>query len=260
MSIPPCATDCQPAERAPAGERQVDKSGERVRDMFAQIAPRYDLMNHLLSLGIDIRWRRRVLRELRLDGSLSILDCCTGTGDLALLLAEKMQGRVKVIGSDFCAPMLELARKKHQQQHPELPLEFIEADAQHLPFADGSFQAVTVAFGLRNVQDTDAGLRELVRVCAPGGQVAVLEFSTPSMPGIKQAYQAYFRHVLPRIGQRLAKNDKGAYEYLPNSVIEFPSGRALAQRMEQAGLSSIAIHTLTFGVASLYVGQRGEVS
>jgi demethylmenaquinone methyltransferase/2-methoxy-6-polyprenyl-1,4-benzoquinol methylase len=256
MSTPACEADCDPARQSVDGDRGVDKSGERVRDMFAQIAPRYDLMNHVLSLGIDIRWRRRVLRELRLDGSLPILDCCTGTGDLALLLAEKVGGRVKVIGSDFCAPMLELARQKHQQQHPELPLEFIEADAQQLPFPDHSFQAVTVAFGLRNVQDTDKGLRELTRVCAPGGQVAVLEFSTPSFPGIKQAYQAYFRHVLPRIGQRFAKNDKGAYEYLPNSVIEFPSGRALASRMEQAGLSSIAIHTLTCGVASLYVGEK----
>ena len=234
----------------------VDKSGERVRDMFAQIAPRYDLMNHVLSLGIDIRWRRRVLRELQLDGSLPILDCCTGTGDLALLLAEHVHGRVKVIGSDFCAPMLELARYKHQQQHAHLPVEFVEADAQQLPFADASFQAVTVAFGLRNVQDTDRGLRELARVCAPGGQVAVLEFSTPSVPGLKQAYQTYFRHVLPRVGQFFAKNDKGAYDYLPNSVIEFPSGRALAERMELAGIRSVAIHSLTCGVASLYIGQR----
>src|SRR5690606_6437936 len=109
-----------PAGKPPgdkSGGRSVDKSGERVRDMFAQIAPRYDLMNHLLSLGIDIRWRRRVLRELRLDGSLPILDCCTGTGDLALLLAQHVQGRVKVIGSDFCVPMLEIARHKHQQKY-----------------------------------------------------------------------------------------------------------------------------------------------
>ncbi len=234
----------------------VDKSGDRVRDMFAQIAPRYDLMNHLLSLGIDIRWRRRVLRELRLDGRLPILDCCTGTGDLALMLAAKVSGRVKVFGSDFCAPMLDLAKQKHLQQRPELPIEFLEADSQHLPFDDHCFQAVTVAFGLRNVQDTDAGLREMVRVCAPGGEVAVLEFSSPTLPGLRQAYQAYFRHVLPRIGQRLAKNDRGAYEYLPNSVIEFPSGRALAERMEQAGLCDVRIITLTFGVASLYIGQR----
>lgn len=239
-----------------ANSKSVDKSGDRVRDMFAQIAPRYDLMNHVLSLGIDTRWRRRVLRELRLDDSLPILDCCTGTGDLALLLARHVKGRVKVVGSDFCAPMLELARHKHQQKYANLPVEFIEADAQQLPFADASFQAVTVAFGLRNVQDTDAGLRELVRVCAPGGQLAVLEFSTPSLPGLKQAYQAYFRHVLPRIGQSFAKNDKGAYDYLPNSVIEFPSGRALAERMEAAGIQSIAIHSLTCGVASLYIGRR----
>lgn len=234
----------------------VDKSGHRVRDMFAQIAPRYDLMNHLLSLGIDIRWRKRVVRELRLDGHLPILDCCTGTGDLALMLAEKVAGRVPVVGTDFCAPMLELAERKHAQKFGHLPVEFREADSQSLPFDDRSFQAVTVAFGLRNVQDTDLGLREMVRVCAPGGQVAVLEFSTPSAPGLKQAYQAYFRHVLPRIGQQFAKNDKGAYEYLPNSVIEFPSGRALAERLEQAGLHSVRILSLTFGVASLYIGDR----
>ncbi len=224
--------------------------------MFAQIAPRYDLMNHVLSLGIDIRWRRRVLRELHLNGDLPILDCCTGTGDLALLLAEKVAGRVPVVGTDFCAPMLELAKQKHAKKHPNLQVEFREADSQALPFDDETFQAVTVAFGLRNVQDTDLGLREMVRVCAVGGQIAVLEFSTPTTPGLKQAYQAYFRHVLPRIGQQFAKNDKGAYEYLPNSVIEFPSGRALAERMELAGLSSIRIFTLTCGVASLYVGDK----
>ncbi len=234
----------------------VDKSGERVRDMFAQIAPRYDLMNHVLSLGIDIRWRRRVVRELRLDGSLPILDCCTGTGDLAFMLAEKVKGRVAVMGTDFCAPMLSLAKEKHRRRFASLPVEFREGDSQALPFPDASYQAVTVAFGLRNVQDTDAGLREMVRLCAPGGQVAVLEFSTPSFPVVKQLYQAYFRHVLPRIGQFFAKNDKGAYVYLPNSVVEFPCGRALAERMERAGLHSVRIHSLTFGVASLYIGER----
>lgn len=234
----------------------VDKSGDRVRDMFAQIAPRYDLMNHVLSLGIDIRWRRRVVRELRLDSLLPILDCCTGTGDLALMLAEKTQGRVKVMGTDFCAPMLALAKEKHNRQCAHLPVEFQEGDSQALPFPDASFQAVTVAFGLRNVQDTDAGLREMVRLCAAGGQVAVLEFSTPSFPVVKQVYQAYFRHVLPRIGQFFAKNDKGAYEYLPNSVVEFPCGNALVQRMEQAGLHSVRMHSLNFGVATLYIGER----
>lgn len=236
--------------------RAVDKSGARVREMFAQIAPRYDLMNHLLSLGIDIRWRQRVIKTLRLDGQLPILDCCTGTGDLALMLARHLKGRVEVVGTDFCPPMLERAIEKWQHKQPHLPLRFLEADAQQLPFEANSFQAVTVAFGLRNVQDTDQGLKEMIRVCAARGQVAVLEFSTPTLPGLKQLYQAYFRHVLPRLGQRLAKNDLDAYEYLPNSVIEFPSGRALADQMERNGLEQVSVMPLTFGIASLYVGTK----
>jgi demethylmenaquinone methyltransferase / 2-methoxy-6-polyprenyl-1,4-benzoquinol methylase len=235
---------------------KVDKSGSRVRDMFAEIAPRYDLMNHVLSVGIDIRWRRQTVNQLRLDGDLPILDCCTGTGDLALMLSKHVKGRVEVVGTDFCAPMLEIAKKKHAASFSEFPVRFLEADTQALPFADSTFQTVTVAFGLRNVQDTDLGLRELFRVCAPGGQVAVLEFSQPTLPGFKQIYSAYFKHVLPRIGQRFAKNNKSAYEYLPNSVLEFPSGQALADRMQQAGLRDIRIMPFTFGVASLYVGER----
>lgn len=246
--------------QAAAGKPTVDKSGQRVRDMFAQIAPRYDLMNHVLSLGIDIRWRRRVLRELQLAGILPILDCCTGTGDLALMLARHVAGRVEVVGTDFCEPMLELARGKHRKAFADLPVRFLEADSQQLPFDDGCFQAVTVAFGLRNVQDTDLGLREMVRVCSEGGQVAVLEFSTPSLPVFKQTYQAYFRYVLPRVGQSFAKNDKGAYEYLPNSVIEFPSGQALLERMRLAGLSELRVWPLTFGVASLYIGRKLPVA
>ena len=235
---------------------KVDKTGSRVREMFAQIAPRYDLMNHLLSLGIDILWRKRTVRELRLDGKLPILDCCTGTGDLALMLAQRMAGRVEVVGTDFCAPMLQLAKKKHEVSASGYSVRFLEADTQSLPFKDAAFQTVTVAFGLRNVQDTDVGLRELTRVCAPGGQVAVLEFSQPTLPGLKHVYQAYFKHVLPRVGQRLAKNEQSAYEYLPNSVLEFPCGQALADRMQAAGLRDVRVIPLTFGVATLYVGER----
>ncbi|MEM7477047.1 MAG: bifunctional demethylmenaquinone methyltransferase/2-methoxy-6-polyprenyl-1,4-benzoquinol methylase UbiE [Planctomycetota bacterium] len=233
---------------------ELDKSGERVRDMFAQIAPRYDLMNHLLSLGIDVSWRKRVLKQLRLDQDLPILDCCTGTGDLALMLAKHVQGKQQVIGTDFCAPMLENARKKHAAKFSRLPVDFIEADSQELPFEDDKFQAVTVAFGLRNVQDTDLGIREMLRVCAPGGQVCVLEFSKPTMPGLSHLYQAYFRHVLPRVGQTFAKNNREAYEYLPNSVAEFPTGQALADRLEQAGLKEVRVTQMTLGVASIYIG------
>lgn len=234
----------------------VDKDGNKVRDMFAQIAPRYDLMNHVLSLGIDISWRKKVLKKLRLDLDLPILDCCTGTGDLALMLANHVGGKVEVIGTDFCAPMLRLAGEKHVKSHGQLPVRFLEADSQELPFGNESFQAVTVAFGLRNVQNTDLGLREMVRVCAPGGQVCVLEFSKPTVPGLRQLYQGYFRHVLPRVGQKFARNNRDAYEYLPNSVAEFPDGRALAERMEKAGLQNVQITQLTLGVASIYVGDK----
>ena len=181
--------------------------------------------------------------------TLPILDCCTGTGDLALMLSNKVKGRVEVVGTDFCAPMLHLAKKKHEATEDGFPVRFLEADTQSLPFSDASFQAVTVAFGLRNVQNTDVGLRELTRVCAPGGQVAVLEFSQPTVPGLKHVYQAYFKNVLPRVGQRLAKNQglrPSAYEYLPNSVLEFPCGKALADRMEAAGLRNTRILPLTF--------------
>ncbi len=243
-----------PPQALPA--KGVDKSGQRVRDMFAQIASRYDLMNHVLSLGIDIRWRKKVLPRLRLDRELPVLDCCTGTGDLALAIAQHVRGRVEVVGTDFCEPMLALAKQKHQSSASQFPVRFLEADSQSLPFEDGTFQAVTVAFGLRNVQDTDQGIREMLRVCAEGGQVAVLEFSQPTLPGFRELYQAYFRYVLPRVGQSMAKNDKSAYEYLPNSVIEFPSGRALADQLEAAGLRNVQIFPYTLGIASLYVGDR----
>lgn len=238
---------------------QIDKSSQRVRRMFGEIAPRYDLMNHLLSLGIDISWRRRTVRQLRLDGTEPVLDCCTGTGDLAVMLARRVGSRAKVVGTDFCLPMLARAQRKktpttHSGQVTEI--EFLEADTQTLPFVDSAFQAVTVAFGLRNVEDTELGLREMVRVCRTGGQVAILEFSQPTLPGFRQLYSAYFKHVLPRIGQSIARNRHDAYDYLPSSVAEFPSGEALAKRMQLAGLKDVRFFPLTFGVATLYIGER----
>lgn len=245
----------QAKSRESSNEPTVDKNGNRVRDMFAQIAPRYDLMNHLLSLGIDIRWRKKVVRRLRLDQDLPVLDCCTGTGDLALMLAKRLQGSVEVVGTDFCSQMLDIANKKHLAAHADWPVRFLEADSQDLPFDDNTFQAVTVAFGLRNVQDTAKGLCEMVRVCAPGGQIAVLEFSKPTAFGLKQAYQYYFQKILPKVGQKMARNNHSAYEYLPRSVIEFPDGQALSDLMEKCGLRSIRFFPYTFGVVTLYLGE-----
>jgi demethylmenaquinone methyltransferase / 2-methoxy-6-polyprenyl-1,4-benzoquinol methylase len=236
----------------------VDKSGDRVKEMFAQIAPRYDLLNHLLSMGIDIRWRKKTVKKLRLDLDLPILDCCTGTGDLALMLANRVKGRVEVIGCDFCPEMLAIAGKKQVTAATDLPVRFIEADSQQLPFEDDAFQAVTVAFGLRNVQDTRLGLSEMIRVCAPGGQVAVLEFSQPETVGFKQAYHFYFRKILPRLGQSISNNSHQAYEYLPNSVLEFPSGEQFAELMRELGLKNVKWFPFTFGIATLYVGDKAH--
>lgn len=235
----------------------VDKSNDRVQDMFRQIAPRYDLMNHLLSMNIDRYWRSRAVRRLRMQPGLPILDTCTGTGDLAIAIANKAPSGVEVTGSDFCAAMLDIAKEKRGDEGtPSADIDFLEADSQSLPFDSDKFQCVTVAFGLRNVADTDQGLREMARVCRPGGQVMVLEFSHPTIWGLRQAYGWYFRNVLPRIGQLFAKNDKSAYSYLPESVSQFPDGQALADRMTAAGLVDVTFTPMTVGVATIYEGTK----
>ncbi len=235
----------------------LDKSGDRVRQMFAEIAPRYDLMNHVLSLNIDRHWRSKTLRILGLKAGSPILDVCTGTGDLAIALARSVGAETKIVGSDFCTEMLDIARRKQAKNLPGFSrLEFIEADTQELPFPENHFQAVTVAFGLRNVAVTEQGLAEMRRVCKVGGQVAVLEFSKPTVFGLRQLYNGYFKYVLPRVGQSMSKNKQSAYEYLPQSVQEFPSGEALAVLMRQAGLQGIQMIPMTCGVVTLYLGTK----
>jgi demethylmenaquinone methyltransferase/2-methoxy-6-polyprenyl-1,4-benzoquinol methylase len=244
-------------------DKSVDKSSERVRRMFAEIAPRYDLLNHTLSLNIDKYWRKRTLDLLAPKPGDPFLDVCTGTGDLALSAATRLrpkredQPKTEVVASDFCGEMLRFARSKQTKMGIDSDsLVFLEADTTQLPFVDNRFQTVSVAFGLRNVVDTMKGLREMARVCRPGGQVAVLEFSQPTFPGLKQFYQFYFRHVLPRIGNQVAKNSSEAYAYLPQSVSQFPSGEAMAQMMREVPLVSVRYHPMTFGVATLYVGTK----
>lgn len=232
----------------------VDKSNDRVQKMFGEIAPKYDRMNHLLSMNVDRYWRWLTVRKLSPNKSDPILDVCTGTGDLAFSFHKYTDGQVPVVGSDFCFEMLEVGRQKVSKFGRDVS--FVEADAQNLPFEDNQFQVVSAAFGLRNVADTDQGLREMTRVCKPGGKVAILEFSVPRYQPIKGMYGWYFKNVLPKIGQFLARNDSSAYDYLPESVGEFPCYEALVDKMVAAGMSSAKFYPLTGGIATLYVGVK----
>lgn len=240
----------------------VDKSGERVRQMFGEISGRYDFLNHLLSGGTDYYWRWRTVRRVAPEGTAPILDVCTGTGDLALAYWKKTGRKIEVVGTDFTPEMLRIAEQKRDRQvassqaSPAAPLTFVEADTQVLPFEDNHFQIVSVAFGLRNVADTVRGLTEMQRVCLPGGRVAVLEFSLPGNYVLRWLYLKYFRYVLPRIGQLLARNRQAAYNYLPASVSEFPYGEQLAEIMRSTGLEQVTWTPLTFGIATLYVGRK----
>ncbi len=236
----------------------LDKSAARIQEMFGQIAGRYDFLNRLLSLGVDRSWRRKTVKLVPPTGDGPILDVCTGTADLALAYWRASKGTATIVGTDFCRPMLAVAEEKCRRAGAlkEAGITLLEADTLRLPLVDNTFQIVCAAFGLRNVADTDAGLREMVRVCRPGGRVAVLEFSTPTLWPLGPIYGWYFQHVLPRIGQALARNRQAAYNYLPQSVGRFPQGEALAERMRAAGMQDVKYWPFTFGVATLYVGRK----
>ncbi len=220
--------------------------------MFSGIAKRYDLLNHLLSGNVDKRWRRIVATRVRdkLSGSARVLDVACGTGDLALTLFENTGARV--VGTDFCRPMLEIAADKTAQRVP-----LIEGDALALPFRDGSFEAATIAFGLRNLASVEGGLAELRRVLKPGGWVAVLEFSRPANAMLRPVFSLYFTKVLPLMGG-LISGSRYAYSYLPASVQKFPDQEQLSLLMEQAGFDRVQFENLTGGIAALHMGRRPE--
>ncbi|MBX9681375.1 MAG: bifunctional demethylmenaquinone methyltransferase/2-methoxy-6-polyprenyl-1,4-benzoquinol methylase UbiE [Gemmataceae bacterium] len=234
----------------------IDKREDRIRGMFGHIAPTYDFLNHFLSLNIDKWWRRKTTQMVPPAGDGPILDLCTGTGDLALAYDRAAKGKTPIVGADFCHEMLRIAQKKVDSLKANDRIRLIEADAQKLPFPDNHFQIVTVAFGLRNVTDTDRGLSEMIRVARPGGRVAVLEFSQPRNRVFGGLYRFYFRHVLPRLGQMISRSKDNAYHYLPASVMEFPDGEALAERMRRLGLAEVRWKPFTFGVATLYIGVK----
>jgi demethylmenaquinone methyltransferase/2-methoxy-6-polyprenyl-1,4-benzoquinol methylase len=232
----------------------VDKSGGKVRGMFAEIAPRYDLVNRMLSGGIDVWWRHVTVRRAPPPASGALLDVCTGTGDLALAYAAKCRPGVRIVASDFCRPMLDRGIEKARKSGAAV--EWVEADAQALPFPDAAFGLVTVAFGLRNIADTSRGLAEMARVLVPGGRLAILEFSLPRNAIIRAGYLWYFRRVLPFLGNAVARNRSDAYTYLNQSVEEFPSGERLAGLVRAAGFDRVEMIPLTFGIATLTLATR----
>ena len=222
-----------------------------IRSMFAAIAPRYDLLNHLLSLNVDRRWRRAAVARLGWEAKPDgvYLDLCAGTLDLAAALAHSPGFRGTVVGADFVVEMLARGRGKAARARP------VAADALDLPFPDAHFDGAMVAFGVRNLADLDAGLREAARVLKPGARFVVLEFATPRVAPLRALYLFYFRRLLPAIGRAVSKHRDG-YSYLPESVLEFPEPDRLAGRLEGAGFSNVAYELLTGGICAVHHGTR----
>jgi len=230
-------------------EELLSKRSQEIRSMFGRIAHRYDLLNRLLSLGQDVRWRRLVVERIDALGTGQVLDMCTGTGDLAL----SYSGSAEVCGSDFCLPMLALAASKKGGR--SVVSSWFAADALNLPLVDASMDAVTVAFGIRNFEDLEAGLEELARVVRPGGRLLILEFSQPRGV-VAPLLKWWVRNVPPMVG-RIVSGDSEAYGYLTASVESFPDGEALCGMMRSAGVAEVKALPLTGGVATLYDGVVG---
>jgi len=236
---------------AAGGSLGRDKQPERIASMFDAIAPRYDLLNHLLSGGLDLRWRTKAVRSLALRGGETVLDLCTGTADLAIASATASPGAAAVVGVDFARGMLRLGREKLARRGLASRIRLVQGDAMRIPLASASVDAATVAFGIRNVEQPDTAFADVFRVLRPGGRFAILEFGVPRVPGVRQAYLAYFRHVLPRVGS-LISGHASAYSYLPASVGTFPEPARVMASLAATGFSQVKADSLSLGVVYLY--------
>lgn len=228
---------------------KTEDHARRVREMFARISPRYDLLNHLLSGYTDTGWRRKVVEKLRpmVAPNARLLDVACGTGDLSIEFFERT--RARITGLDFCRPMLEIAQRKTRD------VAFVEGDALRLPFADETFEAITIGFGLRNLASVESGLRELRRPLKPGGWLGILEFSQPTNALMRAWVNFYYAGLLPHIGGWLS-GSRSAYEYLPDSISHFPNQERLATLMREAGFNEVSFENLTGGVAALHTGRK----
>lgn len=227
---------------------------EQVADMFNNIAGKYDFLNHLLSLGIDKGWRTKAIKSIEVIAPKKILDVATGTGDLAIAAATKM-GEAHIVGIDIAAQMLEVGKVKIADKTLSERIEMIVGDSEALPYADGHFDAVLCAYGVRNFQDLPKGLSEMSRVMRQGGRLAILEFSKPKKFPIKQLFSFYFRFIMPLFGKIVSKHNT-AYSYLPESVMAFPEGADFCTILEQCGFKNVQSRPLTFGITSLYTAEK----
>lgn len=226
---------------------------ETVRSMFNDISGKYDFLNHFLSLGTDYGWRRKFVRILGKNNPSEVLDVATGTGDLAIAIS--LSGNIKVTGIDISEQMLAVGQKKVSAKKLDDRITLLPGDAENIPFPDGSFDAVTVAFGVRNFEDLEKGLSEMKRVLRDGGTMQILEFSRPSPAFFRFLYKVYSATVIPLAGKIISGNSR-AYSYLPESVAAFPSGKDFLVIMERTGMKELRQYRLTFGIATIYIGKK----
>jgi demethylmenaquinone methyltransferase/2-methoxy-6-polyprenyl-1,4-benzoquinol methylase len=235
-----------------------DEGGKKqqVNEMFDKIAPRYDLMNRLLSAGIDVGWRRKAIRMLKADNPAHILDVATGTADMAIMAAKMLRPQA-ITGIDISEKMLEIGRKKVDQEKPGTKITLLRGDGETINFADQTFDAVMVAFGIRNFENLEKGLKEILRVMKPGAQLVVLEFSKPRIPGVKNLYNLYMGVVAPQMAKWFSQNKK-AYQYLNESAKAFPDRQDLVAILNKAGYSRTLFKPLTLGICCIYSGRKPE--
>lgn len=235
---------------------QTEPKKDQIRDMFDHIAPRYDMLNHVLSLGIDRGWRRKTVRMVRKQNPSKILDLATGTGDMAISLAKKCKDAV-VTGADLSENMLKIAKEKVAAKKMTDRIELLVAEAENLPFEDGVFDTVTIAFGIRNFHNIPQSLKEIHRILKPGGKLYILEFSVPRSKIFGFIYRFYFHKVLPFVGGLVSK-DKNAYKYLPDSVDEFPSSEKFSEMVLLSGFEECRMRSLSAGISYIYTGVKSD--
>jgi demethylmenaquinone methyltransferase/2-methoxy-6-polyprenyl-1,4-benzoquinol methylase len=234
----------------------ISKSPQKIASMFDAIAGRYDFLNHLLSAGIDRRWRRRAIRSLRLTGRERLVDLCTGTGDLAIASVRGTAQAARVVGVDFAAAMLRVGNDKIRRAGLADRIALVRGDATRIPIADGCVDAIAIAFGIRNVERIDVACGEMHRVLKPAGRLAILEFALPTTPGLSAVYLWYCRNVLPRIGRAVSRHT-AAYDYLPASIDAFAAPGEFVKVLRQSGFVDVHAVPLTFGSVILYTATRG---